>query len=98
MKASKKCPHCHQWSPWNQDVTDRCVHCQSLLDPAAFERQQAQEERKQEEKERFSVDFIQIDPSDSAFTKFWKSIGLGFQMAFVGIVSFILWLIALLAG
>ncbi|WP_181305629.1 hypothetical protein [Rufibacter sp. XAAS-G3-1] len=98
MKASKKCPHCGHWSTWNQDTSDRCKHCQGLLDPAAFERQQAQEERKEEEKKRFTVNLIQIHPTDSAFAKFWKSIGLGFQLAFVGIVSFILWLIALLAG
>ncbi|RNI29694.1 hypothetical protein EFA69_09050 [Rufibacter immobilis] len=98
MKASKKCPHCGQWSAWTHNPSDRCDHCQGLLDPAAFERQQAQAERKEEEEKRFSVDLIQINPDDSALVKFFKSIGLGFQLAFVGIVSFILWLIALLAG
>ncbi|MFB9863838.1 hypothetical protein [Rufibacter immobilis] len=98
MKESKKCPHCGQWSVWNHSPADRCEHCQALLDPAAFERQQAQAERKEEEEKRFSVDLIQINPDDSALVKFFKSIGLGFQLAFVGIVSFILWLIALLAG
>ncbi|WP_207435468.1 hypothetical protein [Sabulibacter ruber] len=98
MKASKKCPHCGQWSTWNQEPTDLCQHCLNLLDPVAVERQQAQEDRREEEKKRFTVDLIQIKADDSAFTKIWKSIGLGFQLAFVGIVSFILWLIALLAG
>lgn len=98
MKASKKCPHCGQWSTWSKDVSDRCEHCQQLLDPAAFDRQVAQQERKEEEKERFTVDLIQIKDEDPAFLKFIKRIGLGFQLAFVGIISFILWLIALLAG
>jgi methionyl-tRNA synthetase len=98
MKGSKKCPHCGQWSVWSHAPTDRCEHCQRLLDPAAFNRQQAQHKRKEEEKKRFTVDLIQINPTDSTFAKFWKSIGLGFQLAFVGIISFILWLIALLAG
>ncbi|WP_066839685.1 hypothetical protein [Rufibacter ruber] len=98
MNASKKCPHCGQWSAWNQSPHDRCEHCQGILDPDALARQQAQEERKQEEKERFTVDFIQINPDDPWFTRFFKRIGLGFQLAFVGVVSFLLWLIAVLAG
>ncbi|RNI31298.1 hypothetical protein [Rufibacter latericius] len=98
MKHSKKCPHCGHWSAWSQGVSDRCEHCQGILDPSALKRQTAQEERKEEEGKRFTVDFIQIHASDSAFTKFLKSIGLRFQLAFVGIVSFFLWLIALLAG
>ncbi|RAU81790.1 hypothetical protein [Pontibacter arcticus] len=98
MKASKKCPHCGQWSGWNQNPTDRCEHCHKILDPVKVASQQAQEVRKQEEKERFSVNFIQVDPDDAWYTKFFKRIGLGFQLAFVSIISLILWLIAFLAG
>ncbi|GGK64705.1 hypothetical protein ACD591_01540 [Rufibacter glacialis] len=98
MKASKKCPHCGHWSAWNRQITDLCENCGQFLDPTALERQQAQEERIEEEKKRFTIDLIQINPDDSAFTKLWKGIGLGFQLAFVGIMSFLLWLIALLAG
>ncbi|ALI98260.1 hypothetical protein [Rufibacter tibetensis] len=98
MKGTKKCPHCGHWSPWNQEITDRCQNCHRLLDPAAYERQAAQEERKEEESKRFTLDFIRINPDDPYFLKFFKSIGLGFQLAFAGIVSFILWLIAVLAG
>ncbi|OKL40474.1 hypothetical protein A3841_19420 [Pontibacter flavimaris] len=60
--------------------------------------QQARQERKQEEEQRFNVRFIQISPDDSWFTKFYKRIGLGFQIAFASLVSLFLWLIALLAG
>lgn len=98
MKSTRKCPHCGQWSAWNQEPTDRCQFCQHLLDPDAFARQQAQEDRKAEEKERFTVDFIKIDPDDPFFLKFFKRIGLGFQLLFVAIMTFILWLIAFLAG
>ncbi|GAB2547922.1 hypothetical protein [Rufibacter soli] len=98
MKASKKCPHCAQWSVWQRNPTDTCEHCHQLLDPTAVERLKAQAQRKSEESTRFTVDFIQINPQDSAFTKFYKGIGLSFQIAFVAIMSFILWLIALLAG
>jgi methionyl-tRNA synthetase len=88
MNASKKCPHCGQWSRWTQNPADRCEHCQSILDPVAVARQQARQERKEEEEQRFSMRFL----------RFFKRIGLGFQIAFVSIISFFLWLIALLAG
>ncbi|WP_157578962.1 hypothetical protein [Pontibacter roseus] len=63
-----------------------------------MERQKARQQREQEEEKRFSIEFIQINPDDSWFTKFYKRIGLGFQIAFASIVSLIIWLIALLAG
>ena len=98
MNATKKCPHCGKWSRWNQDPADRCEHCQHILDPVAVARRQAREERSEEDKKRFSVNFIQVNPEDPWYTRFFKKIGLGFQIAFVSIISLILWLIALLAG
>lgn len=98
MSATKKCPNCGQWSRWTQNPTDRCEHCNSVLDPVAVARQQAREERKLAEDEHLSIKFIQINPNDPWYKNFFKRIGLGFQIAFVSIISFILWLIALLAG
>ncbi|WP_266205044.1 hypothetical protein [Pontibacter kalidii] len=98
MNASKKCPQCGKWSRWTQNATDRCEHCHSILDPVTVARQQAREERKLEEEQRFSVKFIEINPDDPWFTRFYKRIGLGFQIAFASLISLFLWLIALLAG
>jgi len=98
MKSTRKCPHCGQWSTWNQDPADRCDHCGNVLDPDALARQHASDERKEEESQRFSVDFIKIDPDDPFFLRFFKKIGLGFQVLFVAIVTFIIWLIAFLAS
>ncbi|AMM51497.1 hypothetical protein TH61_10380 [Rufibacter sp. DG15C] len=98
MSDTKKCPHCQHWSAWHQQVTDRCAHCQSLLDPKAYQRLLDQDTRQEAEKNQFNVVLIEILPTDSAFTKFWKRIVQGFQLTFMAILSFILWLIALLAG
>ena len=98
MNATKKCPHCQQWSAWHHQVTDRCEHCQGLLDPKAHQRVLDQDTREEAEKKQFNVVLIEILPTDSAFTKFWKRIVQGFQLTFMAILSFILWLIALLAG
>lgn len=98
MNSSKKCPNCGKWSRWNQNPTDRCEYCNSILDPVAVARQQAREERKQEESERFTIDFIKIDPDDPWYINIFKKVGLGIQVVFAAIISFILWLIAVLAG
>ncbi len=98
MIATKKCPHCHQWSSWHHQATDRCQHCQELLDPQAYQRSLAHYDREQEESKKINITLIEIFPMDSAFTRFWKRIVQGFQLTFIAILSFILWLIALLAG
>ncbi|MEJ8756839.1 hypothetical protein WG947_07535 [Pontibacter sp. H259] len=98
MNATRKCPHCGEWSRWSQNPSDRCEHCQHLLDPATMASEQARYEREQEEKKRFTVEFIQINPTDPWFTRFYKKIGLGFQIVFVSIISLLLWFITLLAG
>ena len=98
MNASKKCPHCQQWSAWAQNPEDRCEHCQHILDPVTMARQQAREERNRKEKERFAVEFIRINTDDAWYLQFIKRIGLGFQIAFVSIVSLFIWFITLLAG
>lgn len=69
-----------------------------MLDPVAVYREQARQERREKEDKRLSIEFIQINPDDPGYIKFFKRIGLGFQIAFVSIISFFLWLIALLAG
>jgi len=98
MNDSKKCPHCGQWSPWNQNPEDHCEHCHSPLDPVTLARQQAQQEQQQKEKQRIFLDLIRIDPNDPWFTRFTKKIGLGFQLAFVAIVTFFIWFIAFVAA
>ena len=98
MNATKRCPHCQQWSTWHHQATDRCQHCQGLLDPAAHQRLLHQQVREEEESKKINITLIEIFPTDSAFTRFWKRIVQGFQLTFIAILSFLLWLIALLAG
>ena len=77
---------------------DLCEHCGSILDEKAFIRQVKEEEEEQAEKNRFNLTLIPIYPEDSRLVVFFKRIVQGFQLAFMAILSFILWLIALLAG
>jgi hypothetical protein len=97
-KRTRKCPHCGQWSEWTGEPTDLCEYCGCLLDEAGFIRQVEEEEREAEEKDRFDFSLIEIYPTDNKFVVFLKRIVQGFQIVFMAILSFFLWLIALLAG
>lgn len=94
--ASKKCPVCQQWSAWQQRPDDRCEHCGALLDPRALESAVAREALANQKTS--SVILMEIKPTDGPVVRFFKTIVRGGQLAFAAIVTFILWLVAAVAG
>jgi methionyl-tRNA synthetase len=40
MAAEKKCPHCGKWTNWNNQPSDLCEHCNTVLDPHSVKLQQ----------------------------------------------------------
>jgi len=97
FKSSKKCPNCGQWSEWNQEATDTCEHCGALLNDEILLRSAAREAA-QNERKKFDLDIIQIYPTDSGFVVFYKRIIQALQYSFIAIMTFILWVLALVAG
>jgi hypothetical protein len=97
FKPSKKCPNCGQWSEWNQQASDTCQHCGALLDDENLIRTAAREAEKSEQK-GFDLDIIQIHPNDAWYVVFYKRIIQGLQYSFIAIMTFILWVLALIAG
>ncbi len=71
----KKCPHCQQWSTWQQLPDDRCEHCGDLLDPQAYRSALAREEVAQQQLP--SVMLVEIKPGDGAVVRFFKTIVRG---------------------
>jgi hypothetical protein len=97
-KRTRKCPRCDKWSEWTGSPTDLCEHCGTILDEEGFIRQLKREEEDEKDKNRFDITLIPIYPDDNKVVVFLKRIIQGFQIAFMAILSFILWLIAMLAG
>lgn len=93
--SQKKCPNCEKWSVWTTSYDDRCEHCGELLSPVEVERKvkQKQEEKRQEEEWMFY-----IKPDDTFFQKFFKKTGNFFYVIFMGIMTFIMWMIAAMPG
>ncbi|GAA4352471.1 hypothetical protein GCM10023185_12190 [Hymenobacter saemangeumensis] len=94
--ATKKCPHCGQWTRWQQQPTDRCEHCGQVLEP--YRAASDEERRKLEEKQDYNPILIEIQPDDSAVVRFFKHIIRGGQMAFAALVAFVVWLVTVIAG
>ena len=97
-KSTRKCPSCGQWSDWNQNPDDLCQHCGAVLDPQGVRARQLQEEEAFRQQKNINIALIEIYPYDSAFTRFWKRIVQGFQLTLMAIISFIIWVVTVLAG
>ena len=97
-KSTRKCPTCGQWSDWNQNSDDLCQHCGAVLDPQGVRARQLQEEEAFRQQKNINIALIEIYPYDSAFTRFWKRIVQGFQLTLMAIISFIIWVVTVLAG
>ena len=96
MSATKKCPHCGQWTEWLQQPTDLCQHCGQVLEPY---RVASNEARQQLADEPISpLLLIEIKPDDNAVVKLFKYLIRGGQLAFAAFISFMLWLAAAAAG
>jgi predicted amidophosphoribosyltransferase len=96
LSSSKKCPHCQQWSIWQQSPYDHCEHCGELLDPRA---QQSAVDREQASRQKMPAAFlVEIKPEDGALVRFLKTVIRGGQLFFAAILAFIVWLVTVIAG
>jgi hypothetical protein len=96
LTASKKCPHCGFWSPWQQRADDRCERCGLLLDAQRLRSEKLREEQAKEPLPTFLR--VEMKPDDGPVLRFFKHIIRGGQLAFAALVSFMLWLVTILAG
>lgn len=93
--GEKKCPHCGEWSSWDQDLNDVCDHCGKPLggiDLIYKEKRAAQEKASEEQWVFF------IKETDSEFVKKAKKVGNFFYTVYISIITFIAWVIAALPG
>jgi predicted amidophosphoribosyltransferase len=96
LLSTKKCPHCQQWSSWQQNPDDRCAHCGELLDPRAQKNAVAREQLANQKMP--TVLLVEIKPEDGAVVRFFKTIIRGGQLLFAAIMAFFVWLVTVVAG
>lgn len=94
MKSEKKCPHCGQWTEWQQHIDDKCQHCGKYLQEEARQDEVKAENRRKQLEEQFKKYWpFDVKPSDPFIIKGLKWTGYGIYMVFVGIISLIAWLV-----
>jgi hypothetical protein len=99
FKSVKKCKNCGNWSPWQQNINDTCHFCGQLLDEEAFlAKAKAEAEASEDKPYQLNFDLIKIYPTDSFPLKMGKRLVQAVQLSFVAVLSFILWVLTLLAG
>ena len=99
FQSTKKCKNCGNWSPWNQSLNDTCNFCGRLLDEDAFlARAKAEVEAHEDKPHQINFDLIKIYPTDSFPVRLGKRLVQALQLSFVAVLSFILWVLTLLAG
>jgi hypothetical protein len=96
QSSIKKCPSCGEWSGWNLSIDDTCDFCGALLDPKAVEARDRREEREAVDKP--IIKLIPIYPDDHPVLKFLKTIARGAQLVFMALISFFIWLIAVVGS
>lgn len=95
----KKCPHCHEWTPWNGSIEDRCEHCHELILKEEKEALEAKEEKMRKLEFNFKDKFpFTIKEGDPLVVKAVKQVGYGIYFVFMSIMVTLLWIIFWLAS
>lgn len=95
MKTEKKCPHCGEWTVWEKLPTDRCTHCNELLDAAALKEKEAREEKERIFKEN---DFFRVREDDGFLMIAVRKTGWVLHAIFAAITWAFLWFVTTFAG
>jgi hypothetical protein len=92
MSSEKKCPGCGHWVTWSKSENDRCPNCQTELYTL-----QKEEKLRAEKFRSTRFGLLEIDPADQSLKAFaGRSINFMYGI-FMAIVSFILWIISIIA-
>ncbi|MBI1287723.1 MAG: hypothetical protein GC178_09110 [Flavobacteriales bacterium] len=95
MKTEKKCSNCGEWTTWEKQPTDRCVHCDELLDHLSLKEKEAREERERIFKEN---DFFRVREDDNFLMVMVRKTGWVLHAIFAAITWFFLWMAATTPG
>lgn len=89
-----KCHHCHRVSPWTGKYDDVCTHCGHSVGEQSIKEEVVRDENRN----KGQVMWVMIHPSDNPLVKLLKRGVQSTQIIFIAVVSFLVWLIAILAG
>jgi len=95
MASEKKCPHCGQWTPWDQRPEDRCAHCSGVLDERTVNENAAIATKAEEDK---ANSFFTVKPTDGVPMKTVRKMAFVAHAIYAAIVWFFLVMFASTPG
>jgi hypothetical protein len=95
MNQEKKCGSCGQWTAWTGKATDRCTHCNALLDSRTI---QEHEEWKEREEAYQKNDFFTPREDDGPLMLATRKVAFVFHLIFGGIAWIFIWAFASTPG
>jgi predicted amidophosphoribosyltransferase len=100
LNTIHRCPACKKFSHTDGSPEALCEHCGSCLDPVALNSQHKYEDEKRqaEVKHEHPVFWVNVKPEDNALRRTFVRLMQGGQLLYAAIVSFLLWLVAVIAG
>ena len=100
MNTVRRCPACKKFSHSDGTPEAACEHCGAYLDPVEVQskRKYEEEKRRAEIKHEHPVFWINVRPGDGALRGAFVRMIQGAQIVYMAIISFILWLVAIIAG
>jgi len=91
--SEKICPHCKKWTHYTLQAEDVCEHCGQLLS--------TYQQEKVERGERIKstpLGLFTIEKTDGTFVKYVKYVANFGYAIFTAFMSFVVWLITVIAG
>jgi hypothetical protein len=100
LNTIHRCPACKKFSHSNGTVEATCEHCGAYLEPVRMKEKLSAQEKEMERirKHEHPVFWVNVKPGDSGFRRAFVRLMQGGQLFYAAIVSFILWIVALVAG
>jgi hypothetical protein len=100
LNAIHRCPSCKKFSHSDGSAEAACEHCGAYLDPieVSSRRKYEEEKRKAELKHEHPVFWVNVKPGDNVLKSSFVRMIQGAQIAYMAIISFILWIVAVIAG
>lgn len=100
MESQIKCPACSAWVSKSQS---RCTACGSTLDRNQFQKEErikagTYPEKKERKKTRIELWLERTESSENTLVVFARSIVKVVWLMYLGVLSFIIWMVTLLAG
>ena len=93
--GEKKFYSCGKWSSWSKQIYETCEHCDAPLGGKDLEYHLIREKETKANEEKW---IFFIKETDSPFVRNAKIVGNFFYTIYMAIITFLVWLIAMMPG